>query len=226
MARLAALLALIVVLVGAAHWWKPFLAQQRVVVTSTPSPGPTTQTIDIPLGAGARACVAPAAIDRSTGAAQVALAPAAQPVRLEIDATAPGYQSRRVVALPPVRSLQSVTLPLAPSSHDLVGSVCVRNVGRSRIALAGTNNPLWIGQAKTRIGRRELAGQAIALNLVETRRQSLLARLGTITTRASDLTGGLVPGWLAWILAVGLVLGVPCAIVAGYWAALRADKSL
>jgi hypothetical protein len=223
MARWAALLGLVITLAGALHWWKPFVTQDRVVATSTPSPGPTGPSFDIPIPAGSSVCVAPTAIDPATGQAQFTLAPTSRPARLTVEASGGGYRSVRDVSMPASPRQQQVNAPLARPPHTITGSVCVRNAGTARLALAGTNNAVWIGVARTSRDGRPLPGQAIALNLIESRRQSLLDRLGTISGRASDLTGHLVPSWLAWILAVALVVGTPFAIFAAFWTTLRSE---
>jgi hypothetical protein len=221
MARWAALLGLVITLAGALHWWKPFVTQDRFVATSTPSPGPAGPSFDIPLAPGSSVCVAPTAIDPATGRAQFTLAPTSRPVSLTVEANGRGYRSVRSVRLPASSMQQQVNAPLARPARTVTGSVCVRNAGTSRVALAGTNNAVWIGLARTSRDGRVLPGQAIALNLVETREQSVLDRLGTISSRAADLTGHLVPSWLAWILAVTLVVGTPFAIFAAFWTTLR-----
>jgi hypothetical protein len=221
MARWAALLGLVITLAGALHWWKPFVTQDRVVATSTPSPGPAGPSFDIPVAPGSSVCVAPTAIDPATGQAQLTLAPTERPASLTVEANGRGYRSVRDVSVPASPKQQQVNASLAKPPHTITGSVCVRNAGKSHIALAGTNNAVWIGVARTSRDGRVLPGQAIALNLVETRRQSLLDRLGTISDRASDLTGHLMPSWLAWILAVALVIGTPFAIFAAFWTTLR-----
>jgi len=223
MARWAALLGLVIALAGALHWWKPFVTQDRFVATSTPSPGPAGPSFDIPVAPGSSVCVAPTAIDPTTGQAQFTLAPISRPASLSVEANGRDYRSVRAVAVPASPKPQQVNARLAKPSHTVTGSVCVRNAGTARVALAGTNNAVWIGVARTSRDGRVLPGQAIALNLVESRKQSVLDRLGTISDRASDLTGHLVPSWLAWILAVALVVGTPFAIFAAFWTTLRGE---
>jgi hypothetical protein len=99
----------------------------------------------------------------------------------------------------------------------------VRNASASRIRFTGTNDPIAIGLARTTVDGKALDGQAIALELLEARRQSILGRLGTIVHHAADFTGDLMPFWLAWPLVVALMIGTPLAILFGFWTTLRAD---
>jgi hypothetical protein len=222
MPRLAALLGVAVVLLGALHWWKPFVTQQRLIVTSTPSPGAISAAADVPLDAGSRVCVSPAPIDRATARAEFTLsAPRAGRARLAVEAKAPGYGARQSLDVDLGPQPKTILAPIVSPPRDVVGSICLHNSGRSRIAVTGTDNPVWIGLARTTVDGRELTGRAVAVNLVEARPRSILDRLGTIMRRAADFTGGAMPFWLAWLLTVMLVIGTPLAIFATYWAALR-----
>jgi hypothetical protein len=225
MPRLAALLGVAVAVLGALHWWKPFVTQQRLVVTSTPSPGAIAAAADIPLDPGSRICVGPAPIDRAMARAQVTLsAPRAQRARLAVEANAPGYGTRRSLEVDLGPQPKTILTPIASPAHDAVGSICLYNSGRSRIAVTGTDNPVWIGLARTTVDGRELTGRAVALSLLEARPRSILDRLGTIVRRAAHFTGGAMPFWLAWLLTVMLVIGTPLVIFATYWATLRAGE--
>jgi hypothetical protein len=223
MARWAALLGLVIALAGALHWWKPFVTQDRFVATATPSPGPAGPSFDIPVPPRSSVCVAPTTIDHATGQAQFTLAPTSRPASLTVEANAKGYSSIRALSVPASPEQQQVNAPLVAPDRTVSGSVCVRNAGAARVALAGTNNALWIGVPKTSRDGRVLPGQAIALNLLEARKASLLDRLGTIAHRASDFTGHLMPFWLAWLVVVALVIGTPFAIFAAFWTTLRGE---
>jgi hypothetical protein len=212
--QLAPLLGLVVVLVAALHWWEPFLTQQRVVITSTPSPGPRGVPIGIPLRPGSQLCVAPVELDAHTQRAQVWLW-AAQPGPTALQVTPGGTTVRPVLTNAPT----AVQLPLPATGTQ----VCVRNASASRIRFTATNDPIAIGLAHTAVDGQALQGQAVELELVEAGRQSILGRLGTIVHHAADFTGDLMPFWLAWPLVVALVIGTPLAILFGFWTTLRAD---
>jgi hypothetical protein len=226
MARFAAILGLVVVVAGALHWWRPFLTEQRAVIASAPSPGPRNVGIAVPLKPGSRLCVAPVAIDRASAKAQFRLSAARRgPAFLAFEASAGAYRSS--AELRPIlrRAPTSVVFPMGRPPGNVTGEVCVRNTGRSPVSFVGTNDPLAIGLARTRVDGKELPVQAVELELLEARTQSVLGRLGTIVHRAADFTGNLMPFWLAWLLVVALVIGTPFAIFAAFWVTLRADET-
>jgi hypothetical protein len=222
MARLSAIGGLVIVLIGALVWWQPFVTEQRVAVTSTPSPGPAFSPIPIRLKPGSRACVEPVAIDPTTARAQVALSGAGS-ATVALLAEAPGYRHQSAARVLLAKRPAAVELPIAPPARTLEGKVCVVNTGRARVNVLGTNELPAIGLARTSVDGQLSQDRGIALNLFEAHRHSLVGRLGTSLHRASDLTGGLMPFWLAWLLVVVLVIGTPFAVFAGYAASLRDD---
>jgi hypothetical protein len=188
------------------------------VITATPSPGPRNAGIQVPLKAVSQLCVAPVDIDAATEKAQFTLsASRTGPVPLTVE---PGGAAVRPTLR---RSPLAVQVPVTANGGQ--GQVCLRNAGRSRVLLLATNDPISIGLARTSIDGRELPGQAVELELLEARTQSVLGRLGTIVRHASEFTGSLMPFWLAWLLVVALVVATPFAIFAGFWATLRDDES-
>jgi hypothetical protein len=117
----------------------------------------------------------------------------------------------------------AVEIPVATPPRDEIGKLCVRNASRSRLSFVATNEPIAIGLARTTIDGKEVPGQAIELELLEGRTESVLGRLGAIIHHAADFTGNLMPFWMAWLLAVAVVVGTPLAIFAAYWAVLRPE---
>jgi hypothetical protein len=225
MARTASLVGLLVVLVAAVGWWGPFLARDRDVATSTPSPGPYYSRLDVPLRPGSQACVARVPLDTATGRVRFRVA-GRRPglARVAIEAAAPGYRQRRAltVRLPRDMTPAPALAAIAPPPSDRLGTVCLRNQGDSPLGVYGTNEAPSIGLSQTSVDGRSLgATHGAELALFEARRASVLGRLGTLASRAADLTGGLAPAWLVWPLAVLLVAGAPLAVLGGLWLALR-----
>jgi hypothetical protein len=216
---------LAIVLVGAAIWWGPFLARSRVVITSTPSPGPSYSRLDVPLKPGSQACVDNVALDPRSAQVQFIVSsrqPASTP--LEFGARAPGYDQSRTLAAVTAGKPVPVRAALAPPARTVNGVVCVRNRSDQEIALYGTNEATAIGLSRTSVDGKSLGGEhAISLTLLEARDRSILARLGTIVHRASDFAGTLMPPWILWPLVVLLVVGAPLAIFWAFWLALREE---
>lgn len=223
-ARFAAVLGLIVVAVGVTHWWEPLLTQKRTVVTSSPSPGAIGPPSNVSLRAGARVCVAPATIDRTTARGEMLMSsrrPAT--VTLELQVTGPGYRTQRQLVERLRPQVRAVALPVPSPPRSVAASFCVRNAGPSAIELAGTADGRFMGVSRTSIDGRPLEAQTVELSLYEAKARSNLERLGTIVHRASDFTGNTIPFWLAWVLVVGLVIGTPLAIFGALWSTLRAE---
>jgi hypothetical protein len=221
--RAIPLVGLAIVLIGALVWWRPFLTEERAVVTSTPAPVGVFVTSTIDLKRGSQACVGPVALDRATGKAQMGFASATGTAQLVLEASAPGYRYRREVRLDVSPRGTPVALDIASPPRDLIGTLCVTNAARAPLSVIGTTEALSFGPAKTSVDGVAIGDRSMALNLLEARPRSILSRLGTIVHRASDFTGGLVPFWLSWLLVVGLVVGTPVAIFVGFAATLRSS---
>jgi hypothetical protein len=222
-ARAAIALAVLLVLAGAVASLWPFITRDRAAITASPSPGPrSADHVDIPLRPRSELCVAPVTIDTASAVAAFTVnSPTVGTTRVDVLTSAPGYRRRAALDVDLRASGTPVNAPVGPPPRRVTGRVCVRNATRHRIALAGTNNPQWIGVARTSIDGRELQNQAIALTLLEPRSQSILDRLGTIVRHATDLTGGAVPFAVGWLIIVGFVVATPVAILLLFWLALR-----
>jgi hypothetical protein len=224
-AKASALAGLLVVLAGAAVLWAPYLLRARPVITSTPSPGPTYSRLDVPLRPGSEACVDHVSFVKTTGQLEVYVS-SRQPgnARLDMEARAPGYIARGSVTVPTAIKAAPARAAIAPPPRTVRGTVCVRNTGAASVALLGTNEATSIGLSQTSVDGRPLGpSHGARLALLEGRQRSIVSRLGTITQRASDFTGGLMPAWLLWPLVVVLVLATPFALFGAFWLAFREE---
>jgi hypothetical protein len=164
--------------------------------------------------------VAPVELDTRTAKAQFGVW-AAQPGPIALQVTPGDAGVRPTLTGAPA----SVQLPVATPARDTPNAqVCVRNASSSRLRFVGTNDPIAIGVARTTIDGNALDGQAVELELLEARKQSVLGRLGTVVHHGADFTGRLMPFWLAWPLVVAFVIGTPLLIFFGFWTTLRADR--
>lgn len=73
-----------------------------------------------------------------------------------------------------------------------------------------------------------IAGRAvpggITLEFLQGRLRTLFGQLGEVFDHASNLTDGLVPQWLVWLIAIAVALCVPLAMVLALFLALREDE--
>jgi hypothetical protein len=223
MARLAAVVCLAVVALGAARWIAPPLTRERDVVAATPSLTGLFSVIDLPLRSDQRACVSPVAFDRSTRRARFLISSTSRGgSSLAVEARGAGWIGRGAVAsYVPKRTVAAEAVLSPPPPRSLDGSLCILNEGPGTVNLVSTGELRSLVLAETRVDGRLKADQDLALTLLEERPASMLSRMGAVLGHASDFTGGFVPMWLLWPLTVLFVVGVPCGIAAALALGLR-----
>lgn len=223
MARWSVLAGVLVTLVGAAFLWVPYLTTPRLVITSTPSPGPTFSRIDVPLAPGHEVCVNHVPFDFRTAQMQFVVASSLPGTAvLDMRASAPGYEGRARVTLPVSAQARPAQGRIKAPAHDVTGTACMRNAGRSPVSVVGTNEATSLGISQTLVDGGPLPpGQGVQLLLLEAHERSLVERVGQVVGRASDFADGLLPYWLALPLVLLLVVGTPFAIFGAFWLALR-----
>jgi hypothetical protein len=118
---------------------------------------------------------------------------------------------------------EAITAVRPPPDVTLDGTLCLRNDGRRRIGLVGSQEAENASLPETRVGG-QVSPVDPALTFLGAHPRSLLDRAGTVLGRASQFTGGVAPPWLLWALAVVLVVGVPLATAAALFLALRANR--
>ena len=64
----------------------------------------------------------------------------------------------------------------------------------------------------------------VSLTFFEARPQSLRSSLGRLFRHASNVTDGLVPVALIWLLAIVALVAIPTATCAAFYVALRTDE--
>jgi hypothetical protein len=136
------------------------------------------------------------------------------PVAVRVVARGAGYRSVARLAGEPVHVDTAIVVAIRPPARVVTGEVCLVAQG-GPIELVGTAEARSQSPAVTTVDGQPVALDA-ALRLLEGRRASALSRATEITSRASDLTGGLVPGWLLFavmlVLTAGAIAGVPLVL--------------
>lgn len=211
-----------VAFLGVLSAWRPFLVEDRDVVTATPSLAGIFQrdTIDVPRRH--EACIAPVPFATDTRRVRIIVVGPRGAGPIAVRATAGRWSAVATAgdvgqgADVPI----TVTLPSSPAV-DAVGSVCVGNRGRTKLALVGTAEGRSDAPARTTVDGAPQPDAA--LTLLTEGRASLLSRFGTVIGHASDLAGGLVPTALLWLVFPGLLVGVLAGVPWALWRALRDD---
>jgi hypothetical protein len=210
----------LVLLLGAVTQFLPRLTQRGDVVSSTPVRADLAAVHPIALAPGARACLDQVTLDAAARIAQVTIASTVggnDGTRLALETSGVGTRATATVVVPPGMA-GPLEIPFTPPAHGAIGTLCVRNVGHHRVALAGTGDPRALTRSTIVVdGQRQ--GEAFSLTLREAGDRSLLDRVSQLVDRTAALSA--VGPWLLWLLIPLLLLGVPAAVLVALRIALR-----
>ena len=215
--------AVILLVVGVARML-PFVTEQRQIVSSVPVPPPLFTISPVAIDPGRRACTDQVALDERSGVAAVRAVPRTRDVpRLTLTARAGDYRARTPFrgGLGVHRDVLEASFAAPPGPRR--ATVCVRNDGRRRIALVGTEEPRTATRSVTRISG--VIQPDLALTIYEPGRRSLLAAAGEILDRAALYKAGFLRGWMLAPLALLVLAGVPLGVLWALGHALRAEPA-
>jgi hypothetical protein len=213
------------VLIGAAIWFRPFLGNDRQVVSEVPGPAGLFSVAEFTVPAKASACMTSVGIDINSRFAEFTVHPSVStpaggpPIQFSL--SAPGYRSS--VRIPKGYPGGVAKVAVTPPKQDVIGTACFANLGKTPAIFAGSSEPRTTTRSKTSIDGRTLTG-GIALVFSDRQSGPLLQRLNEVFDHASNLTDRLVPSWLIWILALLVAFGVPIAVIAAYCLAVSVDQ--
>lgn len=216
----------LLILVGALHWFRPFLDHERQPVAGVAAPPGLFSASGFAVPSHGRACMTSVTLEPGGTLAAFGLRPGTTsrkggpPVDLVL--SAPGY--RAVLHVPGGYPGGSVLLPIAPPHHSEMGQACFVNRGQSTVLLTGTTEPRSVSRSPMTIDGRSVVGD-VALAFYDSRPRSLLSHLGDLFSHASALSDGLAPVWLIWVVAVSVAFGVPGAAIGALFLALREDEA-
>ena len=224
MRNLAAALVLVTFAIGALLWYAPWLTEQRIVVTSTPSLDGISYRAEVKLPGGKKACIRPVPLDPNVREVQMLLdtrgnrAPA-------VDLTMTGRGGYRATGrfvgyAPSNASLVVARLSQAPP-QAADGQLCLYNTGHRAIGLVGTSEPESVTLPVIYVGDKPPGEVDPAITFLSGKQRSLAQQAGTILLRAGLFTGA-IPGWLMWPLALLFLLGLPLGAA---WALLLSARS-
>jgi hypothetical protein len=221
----AAALTLAVVLVGGLLLLRPSLRGWQSLVAGVPSPPALYSVTPFVIAPHGKACMSSVALDAHSAFAQFTLFPVkrtkAGTAPVDLVLSAPGY--RGVAKVPGGLPGGVATVRIVPPpARSLIGSACFVNLGTTSVALNGTTEARTVSRSPTILDGRAVVGD-IALQFMS-RPQPLLDEIDATFGHASNLTDGLVPVWLIWILALLLCAGVVLGPVAALYLAMREDE--
>lgn len=121
------------------------------------------------------------------------------------------------------RTVLPQTVSITPPRRSLIGTACFINMGTTAVLLDGSNESRLAGRSSLSIAGKPVSGN-VALAFLNDHRQSRLSLLGEVIGHISNLTDHLIPAWLIWIVLVMTVFGMPVAIAAAFFRALREDE--
>lgn len=223
---LIAALAAVLVIAGALLWFLPALTSKEPSTAGVPTPPALFALAEFAVAPHQQACMSSVTITPQSALALFRLRPAkpggsgGPPV--EVILSGPGYRS--TARVPGGYPGGSVALPVTPPRTVLIGSVCFVNIGRSTVLFDATTEPRTVARSPTLIDGRTVVGD-IALTFLDPQPRTILSRLGEVFTHASNLTEGLIPVWLVWVIAILAALGIPAGAIAAFWLSLKADEA-
>jgi hypothetical protein len=210
---------LLALVIGFVAFVYPFLTRERDFLATTPQPPALTAVSLVELKAGEQACLDKAVVDEHAGRALITVGTYGRPpapLRLSIT----GRGLREVRRVPPTYAENlTFTVPVDPPDQAVVTTICIRNDGRRKIALYGDAERT--SRSTTRVDGKPVPAN-FAIAFAERKHHTLLERLPLAVERMQAFRPDVT--WLAWLVAVLFVIGMPLAAVWALAAGAHADE--
>ena len=220
----AALMA-VLLLAGALAWYLPPLRAHTRPMAEVPAPPALFFAARLSVPAHRRACQRSVTVTSDSRVAQFDLFPApgatsgGPPIRFTLGA--PGYHAQADVSGGYPGG--AAALPITPPPHDVIATACFANLGSAPLILVGSTEGRTVARpAPVTIGHRSINGDVV-LSFSQGRSAATFRQLETLFLHASRLVDGLVPPLIIWLVALLTGFGVPLAVIAAVWLALRED---
>jgi hypothetical protein len=217
------LAAALVVLAGAAAWVVPWLTRERDIPAAVPSPRALREVDFVNVERGREACAPDVGLDERSREARMVVGTFGRPgpaFRLLIEGD--GYRSVTRVRGGYADNLTHM-LPVRPTERAALVRVCVRNEGRSRLALAASSDSTR-SRSIAVVGSRPV-GRSYWLSFHERSEHSILGRLPDTVERMTAFRPGVVGGWLLWPLGLLALAGVPLGVLWAWRRGLAAEDA-
>ncbi len=210
---------------GALLWLIPYLRAPHTAIAGVPAPAPLLTVANFEVAPHRQACMTEVAVEPNSRLAELHLLPAkpgraGPPVRLVLI----GHDYRASVDVPGGYPGGAATLPLKPGppKRSLLVTACFQNIGTHGVDFVGSTEARTMTRSALTVDGKPTLGD-IMLTFYDSGSQSLLDQLGETFSHASNLTAGLVPVWLVWIIAIAVALGIPGGMMYAIYMALREE---
>jgi hypothetical protein len=204
----------LVLLIACVAWFIPYLTREREDVSGVPVPPPFFAQEKVGLEPGSEACLSDVAFETDAEIVELtALASRRPSPPLTVVAEAPGYlETARIEGgyAPPSVLRASVD----PPKRSVIGTLCIRNRGKRRVAVLGTTDARTVvARSTTQIDGVEVVPD-ITVRFLSTEGGSLRERAGEIVDRAAAFKPGLfgMPVFV-WLILLLVAVGLPAAAV-------------
>ena len=222
MAKRAVLIGLGLYALAAAILWIPWATQERVITAATPVPPPMFAISPAPLKGGSTACLDQVTFDPRTRIGEIGLTTGGKPgPPLDITASAPGYRATAKIAAG-YRDDPAARFTIDAPPGPVLGTLCIRNAGRTTVSLNGTNEFRTMGRPALAIDNvhQPLDAKLVFYDSVQV---SYAARVGEILSHASIFTPGFLSKTVLILIALLALIGIPLAVAMALAIAARED---
>ncbi len=209
-------------LIACIAWFVPYLTRERENVSGVPVPPPFFVQDEVQLRPGSEACLSDVAFDTDAETIELTALRGKSPgPRLAIVAEGPGY--REAIAVPAGYTPTAVLrAEIDPPERSVIGTLCIANRGRRRVALLGTTDTRTVvARPTTRVDGSEVPPD-ISVRFLSPDRGSVLERAGELVDRVAAFKPGVfgAPVFL-WLALLLVAVGVPVAAVYSMLSSLR-----
>jgi hypothetical protein len=200
-------------LIACVAWFIPYLTRDREDVSGVPVPPPYFAEERVGLNRGSEACLFEVAFDSDAEIVELTALAARRPSpRLAVVAAGPGYRQTAIIegGYKPPSALRA---RISPPRRSLIGTLCIANRGKRRVALLGTTDVRTvIARAEMRVDGVEVVPD-ISVRFLSGDSGSVLERADKLVDRAAAFKPSLFGPVFIWLVVLLVALGVPAAAV-------------
>lgn len=218
--RGAAVAIFTVALVGAALLWiRPYFTTQRTFIASEPAPTGLDTLQHYVIGPHDTACMTEATLPRTLGQISVTLLPVGGQPLPPVAITLSGAGYTTTTTSPAGFPGGTIVLPLHPPKRTVIGNVCFTDIGKSEVALLGSNEPHSATRSTLVVDGKPTPGE-IAITLLTPGFHPLAEKLVPVAEHVSNLFDRLFGPYVLLILGGIVLFGLPVLVGFVLWWAL------